>query len=131
MLKQEQIDFFECNGYLVVEDVLDQDTVIAPLRAEYAALLDQLYAEWFAEGRVDTPPEGLTFEDKLLISYRAGCDWFQPFDISLPGDQIFADTPFHFGPAAFDLVTNSHLLDAVETPRRIDRRRFHRWSRAD
>ncbi|MFD2856101.1 hypothetical protein ACFSZS_16945 [Seohaeicola zhoushanensis] len=33
------------------------------------------------------------FWAKLLTSYRAGCDWFQPMDISLPGDTILADTP--------------------------------------
>ena len=50
----------------------------------------------------------------MKISYAAKCDWFQPMDISLPGDRIYADTPMHFGPAIFDLVTDSRLLDLVE-----------------
>ena len=114
MLTSAQKQFFDNEGYLVVEDVFDQRSVLDPVRAEYADLLDRLYAGWFAEGRVTTPPEGLNFHDKLLIAYRARCDWFQPLDISLPGDQIRIDTPFHFGPAIFDLVTAPRLLDLVE-----------------
>ncbi len=113
-LDQTQKDFFETRGYLVVEDVFDQRSVLDPVRAEYAGLLDKLYESWFAQGRVDTPADNLTFFEKLLIAYRAKCDWFQPMDISLPGDRIQADTPMHFGPAVFNLVTASRLLDLVE-----------------
>jgi phytanoyl-CoA hydroxylase len=112
MLTQSQITAFENDGYLVVEDVLDQGR-LAAIRAEYSGLMDRLYDGWRAEGRV---PEGagLDFWAKLLTAYEAGCDWFQPMDISLPGDQIYADTPFHFGPAVFDMVTDPRLLDMVE-----------------
>lgn len=114
MLSREQLQTFERDGYLVVEDVFDQQSVLGPVRAEYAQLLDGLYADWFAQGLVDVDPDGLTFWHKLLIAYRAKCDWFQPFDISLPGDTIHADTPMHFGPAIFDMVTAPRLLDMVE-----------------
>ncbi len=106
MLNEDQLEAFERDGYLVVEDVFDQKKVLDPVRNEYARLLDTLYQTWYEEGRVDVKPQGLTFDEKLLISYRAKCDWFQPFDISLPGDRIYADTPFHFGEAVFNLVTN-------------------------
>ncbi len=113
MLTPEQIGRFETEGVLVVEDVLDAD-ILARVRAEYADLLDRLYARWHAEGRV---PDGRTlgFEAKLIAAYRAGCDWFQPMDISLPGDRITEDTPFHFGPAVFDLVRHPALLDIAES----------------
>lgn len=114
MLSADQTAFFAENGYLVVEDVLDRLTVIEPVKAEYAALLDDLYDGWFAQGRVATSPQGLSFHDKLLIAYRAKCDWFQPMDISLPGDRIRPDTPMHFGPAVFGLVVNERLLDLGE-----------------
>lgn len=113
MLNQQQLESFEENGFLIVEDVFDTSTLEA-VRDEYSALLDELYDGWFKQGRVDVPPENLGFFDKLLISYRAGCDWFQPFDISLPGDRIYADTPMHFGPAIFNFVTHKRLLDLVE-----------------
>lgn len=112
MLSQAQIDTFENQGVLVVEDLLSPDLLHA-IRAEYAALLDGLYAGWQRAGRVPEPGSA-SFWDKLLTSYKAGCDWFQPMDISLPGDEITPDTPFHFGPAVFAMVTAPRLLDAVE-----------------
>lgn len=114
MLTQKQIDLFQQQGYLVVEDVLDQESVLDPVREEYTRLLSRLYTEWFNEGLVETPPHRLDFNGQLLEAYHAGCDWFQPMDISLPGDRILADTPMHFGPAVYDMITNERLLDLVE-----------------
>ncbi len=113
MLTDQQKEFFDSEGYLVIENVLDEETVLGPVRAEYSALLDRLYDGWAAEGRVPAPA-GASFQDKLLTAYRAGCDWFQPMDISLPGDKVTPDTPFHFGPAIFDLLTSPALLDIAE-----------------
>lgn len=112
-LTREQLDHFDREGYLVVPDVLSLD-ILAGLRAEYAALLDGLYAGWQAEGRVP-PGDGLDFWGKLSAAYAAGCDWFQPMDCSLPGDRIHPDTPMHFGPAAFGMITAPRLLDIVES----------------
>ncbi len=114
MLTADQVRAFETDGYLVVPDVVPAD-VLDRVRAEYSTLMDGLYAGWLAEGRVHTPPDQLDFWGKLLEAYKAGCDWFQPMDISLPGDRIQADTPFHFGPAVFDMLTDPGLLDVVET----------------
>ena len=114
MLSVDQLTFFGREGYLVIEDVFDQAAIVDPVRAEYQQLLDRLYNQWYQQGRVGIAPDGLSFEEKLKISYAAKCDWFQPMDISLPGDRIYADTPMHFGPAIFDLVTDSRLLDLVE-----------------
>ncbi|WP_137700666.1 phytanoyl-CoA dioxygenase family protein [Marimonas lutisalis] len=111
-LTRDQIDAFNANGVLVVPDVLPPQ-VLNGVKAEYESLLDGLYSAWHAEGRVPAP-EGMDFWDKLLVSYEAGCDWFQPMDISLPGDEITPETPFHFGPAVFEMITCSHLLDLVE-----------------
>lgn len=112
MLAQRQIDRFQTEGFLVVEDVLGED-VLGPVRTEYERLLDGLYAEWQGKGLVGAPVTE-DFWGKLLTGYRAGCDWFQPMDMSLPGDRIRADTPMHFGPAVFDMVTAPRLLDLVE-----------------
>ena len=113
MLNQQQTELFESEGYLVVENVLGED-VLGTVRDEYADLIDRLYNGWFNEGILEHGPDGLGFWDKLLEAYKAGCDWFQPMDISLPGDQIRTDTPFHFGPAVFNMVTAPRLLDLVE-----------------
>ena len=112
MLTPDQIGTFQETGVLVVPDVLPSD-ILESVRAEYEALLDGLYAQWHRQGRVPAP-EGRGFRDRLLLSYRAGCDWFQPMDISLPGDRIRHDTPFHFGPAVFGMIVAPRLLDMVE-----------------
>lgn len=114
MLNAEQISFFEQNGYLVVDDVFDQDAIIKPVREEYAHLMLNLYRDWYENGLVGIAPEKLDFDGQLLEAYKAGCDWFQPMDISLPGDEIKEDTPMHFGPAIFDFITSEKLLDMVE-----------------
>lgn len=102
---------FAEDGFLVIDNVLSRQ-VLDAVRDEYAELLNRLYDGWQAEGRV--PHCDGDFFEKLLVSYRAGCDWFQPMDISLPGDQIAADTPFHFGPAVFEMIAHKGVLDVVQ-----------------
>ncbi|MEO0912468.1 MAG: phytanoyl-CoA dioxygenase family protein [Pseudomonadota bacterium] len=110
-LTPEQVAFFEREGYLVVEDALGPE-VLAAIHAEYETLLDTLYRGWLAQGRV---PDISGFWPKLSAAYAAGCDWFQPMDCSLPGGEIRPDTPMHFGPAAFEMITHAPLLDIVES----------------
>ncbi|MBN7783633.1 phytanoyl-CoA dioxygenase family protein [Ponticoccus gilvus] len=112
MLTPEQVEFFETEGYLVVENVLSDDTLTA-IKSEYGAIMDRLYAGWQAEGRVPDGA-GMDFYGKLLTAYAAGCEWFQPMDITLPGSKIEADTPFHIGPAVMQMLTDPRLLDMVE-----------------
>jgi ectoine hydroxylase-related dioxygenase (phytanoyl-CoA dioxygenase family) len=113
MLTDHQTDQFRKQGYLVVENLLDEATLEA-VKAEYAALMEQLFAGWHAQGLVSDPPEALDFWGKLDRAFRGGFDWYQPFDISLPHDNIRDDTPMHFGPAVFDMITHRNILDAVE-----------------
>ena len=103
------IDRFETQGYLVVEDVLPHPRRrCARIRRPARRALCGLAARGPRARRAGD------FRRQLLAAYRAGCDWFQPMDISLPGDAIRADTPMHFGPAVFDIVTAPRLLDLVE-----------------
>jgi ectoine hydroxylase-related dioxygenase (phytanoyl-CoA dioxygenase family) len=106
MLTKDQIKHFKIHGYLVVDNVLD-DALIDRIRREYHSRLDGLCAGWGIVGD--------SFEDKLIKAYKAGHDWFQPLDISLPGDRIQSDTPMHFGPAVFDMITSPRLLDMVQS----------------
>lgn len=114
MLTQTQIDDFEAQGFLIVEDLLDEET-LQRIRQEYAALMDLNYAAWAAAGRVPHPTPQMSFFDKIDACVKAGVEWYQPFDISLPGDGITNDTPMHFGPAVFDMVTHRNILDMVES----------------
>ncbi|MCU9840190.1 phytanoyl-CoA dioxygenase family protein [Ruegeria sp. WL0004] len=109
MLSAGEIAKFRRNGYLIVENVLGPG-VLDPVRAEYQAIMDTLLEEW----QLTQQFGGLDFAEQIKATYALGLDWFQPMDISLPGDRIRTDTPMHFGPAVFDMVTAPRLLDLVE-----------------
>ena len=113
MLTESDVQKFNDQGYLVVENLLDEQ-MLAAIRDEYAVLMDHLYEAWWREGKVADAPGDMSFWEKLDRCYKAGFDWYQPFDISLPHEDIADDTPMHFGPAVFDMVTNKNILDTVE-----------------
>ena len=113
MLTPADVERFNQEGYLVIENLVDEKTLGA-IRKEYAELMDRLYAGWHAEGLVKTAPDGLSFWEKLDQCYRGGFDWYQPMDISLPHSDISDDTPMHIGPAVFDLITQKKIIDTVE-----------------
>ena len=113
MLDENQLEHFEEYGFVTVEGLID-DATLGAVRSEYSALVDQLYDGWFKRGLIEKEPQGLSFWDKLTSCCNSDVDWFQPLDISLPLDDIAEDTPMHFGPAVFDLLTHPSLLDAVE-----------------
>lgn len=115
MLSAAQKRQFEEDGFLVVEQVLDRTRVLDPLMAEYAAVLDGLWREWIASGALDADDSDSSFQDRILRVYAAGLDYFQPLDISLPPGAITEDTPFHAGPAVFNMMTDDRLLDLVES----------------
>ncbi len=114
MLTQAQIKEFNSQGFLVLEDVIDPATRQAVMD-EYADLMDRLYDSWHAQGHVPAATPDMGFWDKLDVAYRAGFDWYQPLDISLPHDGITTQTPMHFGPAVFDMVTHPRILDIAES----------------
>ena len=114
MLTSTQIEQFNSQGYLVVENVVDAATLTA-IKTEYAARMDKLYAGWQAQGLVGPAGKDASFFDKLSNCYQAGFEWYQSFDISLPHEDITKETPMHVGPAVFDLLTHKNLLDIAES----------------
>ncbi len=115
MLTTEQIESFHENGFLAVDRLLDYEEDLVPVIEEYQQLLDELCAQWVADGRLDQSYSDLPFEKRLVEVYRAGCDYYQAFDIALPNGNIKADTPIHLGPAVFNLLRSPRLLSAVES----------------
>ena len=105
---------FERDGYLVIEDVIDSQT-LAAVKAEYALVMDHLYEGWCAQGLVAPASPDMGFFDKLDVAVKAGIEWFQPLDISLPHADIGLDTPMHIGPAVFQMATHPGILDVVES----------------
>lgn len=115
MLSQAQLQRFEEDGFLVLNDVIDREAVLEPVIREYEQIMDRLRADWIADGRLAPDAAAATFEDRVISAYRSGLDYFQPMDISLPAGAISEDTPFHAGPAIFALMTDERLLDVVES----------------
>ena len=109
------VERFNEEGYLVVEDVLDVARDIEPVVEEYMALLDELVARWQAEGKLSSAYTDLPFPQRLArVLNEMGPAGYAPFDISLPFTGVTEETPIHLGPATFALLTSPRLLDAVE-----------------
>ncbi|MEM7016026.1 MAG: phytanoyl-CoA dioxygenase family protein [Pseudomonadota bacterium] len=115
ILTQAQIQQFNQQGFIALEDVLDIERFIKPVEQEYDVQLRELCDAWSAQGKMPTLPPEATFADRIKASYAAGLDYLQPLDISLPGKNVKPDTPMHTGPATFRLLTAAPLLDVVES----------------
>ena len=115
MLAQSQIDDFERDGYLVMENLVPIDEVLTPLKAEYTDRLQTLCRRWVKDRRIPATSASGDFHQMIMTAVNFGVDYFQPLDISLPTGKIEKNTPFHAGPAVFDLITHPQMLDAVES----------------
>ena len=104
---------FERDGFTIVASLMGPD-VLEAVRADYARVMDTLYRRWHARGLVAPAPDALDLFGQIEAATRAGLDWFQPLDISLPGGRIAPDTPFHVSQPVLDMLTAPELLDAVE-----------------
>jgi hypothetical protein len=115
-LSVAQLQQFDREGYLVVEDVLDPVKDIQPLFAEYSAVLDGIVDDLIAEGALHARYDKLPFGDRLIqVCLESGRVFSSQFDISLPQRGVKYDSPIHVGPAAFRLLTSPRLLDVVES----------------
>jgi len=114
MLTTEQVQHFYDEGYLAVNGLLVMEADIAPVIAEYDALLGELCAQWQQEGLLPRSYSELPFERRLVEVYRAGCRYEQAMDIALPNSEVRSDTAIHLGPAVFNLLRSPRLLAAVE-----------------
>src|SRR5918997_3523731 len=103
------------NGYVVVPNVIDPETVIQPILDEYAGVLDGLARNLVAKGAISSSYDDLPFEARLIqIAKESGSTHTQNFDITLPQKNIGLDTPIHLGEAVFNLLTCPRVLDVVE-----------------
>ena len=111
------IDAFNQQGFLVVQDALDPEHDLDPVVAEYEALLDQLTERWHADGTLPSIFRELPFAQRfarVLNEAPRELKVMSYFDISLPFEGVTEDTPIHLGPETFGLLTNPRLLDLVE-----------------
>ena len=114
-LNSSQLKAFETQGYLVVHDVLD-DNDLASVTAEYDALLNDVAARLFREGKIASDYRNLPFDDRYSAIVGECPDVFPLMDITFPVKQTLeTDPPIHLGQAVLDLLTNEKILDIVES----------------
>jgi len=115
-LNQAQREFFNQQGYLVVENLIDVVEYLDPLLDEYAERLDHLAEDLHAAGKLASTYDDLPFGRRLTRIYaETGQVFAQYFDFSLPFRGITPETPCHFGPAVFRMLTNRAILDVAES----------------
>ena len=116
ILNGAQIDLFGRQGYLLVENLLDPETVLDPIVAEYAARLDGLARDLHRQGKLSSLHDDLDFRARMTAIYReTGETYPQFFNLSIPMTGVTEETPFWTGPAVFALIRNPTLLDVVES----------------
>ena len=65
-LSAAQLGRFERDGYLLIEGVLEPATVVEPLFAEYATVLDRLAHELQDRGEIASTYADLEFGERLI-----------------------------------------------------------------
>ena len=114
-LDQSQINRFNSEGYLVVENAFDPKVVLDPLIEEYKGVLDSLANELYVKKLIKSKYSDYDFSERLTrICEESGKIHAQYFDFSLPQNGIKKDTPMWHGPAVFRVLSNKHILDIVE-----------------
>ena len=115
-LTRRELDHFESEGYVVVKGVIDPAKTLDPIIAEYATVLDSLADALYAKGEISSRYEDLDFGARYIqICLETEKVYSNYFDFSLPFHNVQPDSPFWAGPAIFHALTDSDLLDAVES----------------
>ncbi len=116
-LSTGQRDFFDREGYLVVDDVFDPARDFKLLTEELGNILNRIARRLLEAGDIEHYDSEESFGQRVLQVLRApGAFPAQEFDISLPQRRsIDVDTPIYLGNGAFSILTHPILLDLVES----------------
>ena len=115
-LTAKELDHFNSEGYVVVDNVISESEILTPLEAEYSDVLDRLAKELFENGEISSTYSDLLFSERLTKIYAEGGKHHNRyFDFSLPQEGVTLNTPMWHGPAVFNTLTAPSLLDAVES----------------
>ena len=102
-LSQEQIETFHDRGYLKLDGIFEPDE-LAPLVAEFNAVIDRTAKILKERGEIEDLCEGLPFERRLDCLTRQCAKAFRA---------LFQGT--HRGPAIFDFLRHPKILDKVQS----------------
>lgn len=111
-LTQSQINDFNQNGFLILDNVIDMP-LRAALKEEYAALVDEIAG---SRGHANSNWHSLNFEQKFTCLMAKDPESYEFLDISLPlRPGLDTNAGVHTGAAVFSLLTNPDILDIVES----------------
>ncbi len=102
-LTDSQVQSFEENGYLLIENALTPDD-LNPLISEFEEIVDEGASQLFKDGLIDSEFKTEGFDTRLTKITEQSPTVFQ---------QVFSGA--HTGPALFHLLINSKLLDIAES----------------
>ena len=97
MLTQDQIDFFQTHGYLVVQDAVTPDQ-LARLRSDFA--------RWVEESRSETGAYGEMLDGRARFDVEPG------HSAERPGLRRVS-SPMEVSKAYYDVMTSSRMVEAV------------------
>ncbi|MDE2821239.1 MAG: phytanoyl-CoA dioxygenase family protein [Chloroflexota bacterium] len=107
-------ELIETQGYVIVEDVLD-DAALQAIIEDYHQLLDRMAPQWYAQGLISSAYADLPFDERLtVILGEAKKDVFAHMDIALSNETVHGDAGINASRAVYDLIRNERLLDKVE-----------------
>ena len=113
----EQLDRFNREGYVVLEDVLHPRDLDA-LHEEYHEILDRLAPRLVASERLTQDYGNLEFGQRyveMIGEVEEMYDVYQSLDISVPlREGLSPNAEMSTGPAVFSVLTHPQLLDIVE-----------------
>ena len=120
-LCEAELKFFEENGFVLCKGLLSSEH-LEPLVYEFAGVLDRLYTKLYKEKSIISSEfyektRDLPFEERYrALIEETGQVYIEYFRPSLPNEikTISPETPMHFGPEVFQLLTNHKVLDCIE-----------------
>ncbi len=117
-LSAEQLEQFERDGFLVIENLLSEADIQA-MWAEYTAALDAAAQDLFGRGRISQLYADLPFDQRYVAIMDEDPTVFEYLNISMP----FIDERYkagqwahvHTGAQVFNMITNPNVLDVIES----------------
>jgi ectoine hydroxylase-related dioxygenase (phytanoyl-CoA dioxygenase family) len=114
-LTPAQLESFDRDGYLIVENVLD-DTTLNALRREYVGRLDAVAQRLHADGKLPSTYSELAFDERYTGMLQTCPEIYEHLDITLPmNPNMGPEAGVHTGQAVFGLLTHPRLLDIAES----------------
>jgi hypothetical protein len=115
-LTQDQIDFFDEQGYLVIDAVIPEAALLA-VKAEYDQRMHDVAKQFVAAGKLDQTHAQLPFGERFTRLLFDCPDILDFLEITLPllNEGMPPGIEMHHGPAVFSMLRHPHLLDLIES----------------